>query len=55
MKVMAHALLNRVEKNRLYFIVTAYDEKEKVAEGEHERVLVMKERFLQKIEKKRSG
>ncbi len=55
MKVMAHALLNRVEKNRLYFLVTAYDEKEKVAEGEHERILVPKERFLQKIEKKRSG
>ncbi len=55
MKVMAHALLNRVEKNRLYFLVTAYDEKEKVAEGEHERVLVSKEKFHQKIEKKRSG
>ncbi len=55
MKVMARALLNRVEKNHLYFLVTAYDEKEKVAEGEHERILVSKERFLQKIEKKRSG
>jgi len=55
MKVVAHALLNRVEKNRLYFLVTAYDEKEKVAEGEHERILVSKEKFHQKIEKKRSG
>lgn len=55
MKVLAHALLNRVEKNRLYFLVTAYDEKEKVAEGEHERILVSKEKFLQKIEKKRCG
>jgi predicted thioesterase len=26
-----------------------------VAEGEHERVLVSKERFLQKVEKKRAG
>jgi predicted thioesterase len=41
-----------VEKNRLLFLVDAYDEKEKVAEGEHERVLVSRERFLQRVEKK---
>jgi predicted thioesterase len=55
MKVTGNALLKRIEKNRLFFIVDAYDEKEKVAEGEHERVLVSKERFLQKVEKKRMG
>ncbi len=55
MKVTANALLKRIEKNRLFFLVDAYDEKEKVAEGEHERVLVSKERFLQRIEKKRAG
>jgi predicted thioesterase len=55
MKVTAHALLKGVEKSRLFFLVDAYDEKEKVAEGEHERVLVSKERFLQKVEKKRKG
>ncbi len=55
MKVTAHALLKGVEKSRLFFLVDAYDEKEKVAEGEHERVLVSKERFLQKVEKKRAG
>jgi predicted thioesterase len=55
MKVTANALLKGVEKNRLFFLVDAYDEKEKVAEGEHERVLVSQERFLQKIEKKRAG
>jgi predicted thioesterase len=55
MKVTASALLKGVEKNRLFFLVDAYDEKEKVAEGEHERVLVSKEKFLQKIEKKRTG
>jgi len=36
-------------------LVDAFDEKEKVAEGEHERVLVSKDRFLQKVEKKRTG
>ena len=55
MKVTANALLKGVEKNRLLFLVDAYDEKEKVAEGEHERILVSKQRFLQKVEKKRAG
>jgi len=55
MKVTANALLKSVGENRLLFLVDAYDEKEKVAEGEHERVLVSKERFLQRVEKKRAG
>ncbi len=55
MKVTASALLKGVEKNRLFFLVTAYDEKEKVAEGEHERVLISKDQFLQKVEKKKVG
>jgi fluoroacetyl-CoA thioesterase len=55
MKVTAHALLKGVDKNRLFFLVDAYDEREKVAEGEHERILVSKERFVQKVEKKRAG
>ena len=53
MKVTAHALLKRVEKNRLFFLVDAYDEKEKVAEGEHERLVVSKAWFVQKVSKKR--
>jgi predicted thioesterase len=55
MKVTAHALLKEVDNNRLFFLVDAYDEKDKVAEGEHERILVSKERFIQKVEKKRAG
>jgi predicted thioesterase len=55
MKVTANALLKGVDKHRLLFLVTAYDEKEKVAEGEHGRVLVSKDQFLQKVEKKRTG
>jgi predicted thioesterase len=54
-RVVAHALLKAVDKNRLFFLVDAYDEMEKVAEGEHERIVVSKERFLQKVEKKRAG
>jgi len=55
MKVTAHALLREVDNNRLFFLVDAYDEKDKVAEGEHERILVSKERFVQRVEKKRAG
>jgi len=55
MKVTANALLKSVEKNRLFFLVDAYDEKEKVAEGEHERILVSKERFSQRLERKKAG
>jgi fluoroacetyl-CoA thioesterase len=55
MKVTANALLKRIDKNRLFFLVDAFDEKEKVAEGEHERVLVSKDQFLQKVERKRTG
>jgi fluoroacetyl-CoA thioesterase len=54
-KVTAHALLKEVDKNRLLFLVEAYDEMEKVAVGEHERILVSKERFLQRVERKRTG
>ena len=54
MKVTAHAILKEVDQRRLLFWVDAHDELEKVAEGEHERVLVSKEKFLQKIEKKRT-
>jgi predicted thioesterase len=55
MKVTAHALLKEIDSNRLLFVVSAYDEADKVAEGEHERILVSKERFLQKVNRKRTG
>ena len=53
LKVTAHAILKEVHKQRLLFLVDAYDPVEKVAEGEHERILVSRERFLQRVEKKR--
>ncbi len=54
MKVVAHALLKEVDQNRLVFMVDAYDEKGKVGEGEHERLLVRKEWFLEKVNKKKA-
>jgi fluoroacetyl-CoA thioesterase len=55
MKVTAHALLKEVKNNHLLFLVDAHDEREKVAEGEHERIVVSKEKFLQKVGKKGAG
>jgi predicted thioesterase len=54
MRVTAHAVLKEVDEKRLLFWVDAHDDLEKIAEGEHERILVSQERFLQKIEKKRT-
>ncbi len=55
MKVTAHAILKEVDERRLLFWVDAHDELEKVAEGEHERVLVSREKFLLRIEKKKNS
>jgi fluoroacetyl-CoA thioesterase len=55
MRVTAHAILKEVEKNRLLFWIDAFDDREKVAEGEHERVVVSKEKFLQKVDQKKAG
>ena len=54
MRVTAHAILKEVDARRLLFWVDAHDELEKVAEGEHERVLVSREKFLLRIEKKKT-
>ncbi len=55
MKVTAHAILKEVDGKRLLFWVDAHDELEKVAEGEHERVLVSREKFLKRIETKKTS
>ena len=54
MRVTAHSVLKEVDDRRLVFWIDAHDELEKVAEGEHERVLVSRERFIDKVEKKKA-
>jgi fluoroacetyl-CoA thioesterase len=54
MRVTAHAVLKEVDDRRLVFWIDAHDEVEKVAEGEHERILVSRERFINKVEKKKA-
>jgi predicted thioesterase len=49
MKVSAQALLERIDKNRLYFKVEAYDEKGKIGEGTHIRYIINSEEFMKKI------
>ena len=48
-KVRAVARLIAVEHHRLHFHVAAYDEVEKLAEGENEQVIVSRNLFLKKI------
>jgi fluoroacetyl-CoA thioesterase len=48
MKVYAEARLIEVDGNRLTFNVQAYDRKEKIGEGRHQRCIVNVERFMQR-------
>jgi len=52
MKVKAEATLEMVDGRRLRFKVVAFDEKEKIGEGVHERVVVGRDRFLEKVRAK---
>ncbi|HLZ56529.1 MAG TPA: thioesterase family protein [Ktedonosporobacter sp.] len=48
-KVRARAELLEVDGRRLVFKVEAYDEHQKIGEGQHERFIVNLERFLSRI------
>jgi fluoroacetyl-CoA thioesterase len=52
MKVTAKAELIEIEGKRLVFKVEAYDEKEPIGQGTHERYIVNLERFMDKVAKK---
>ena len=55
LKVRAEAFLKEVDGRRLVFEVVAHDEFEKVAGGEHERFIVSRDKFLEKVNRKRTG
>jgi fluoroacetyl-CoA thioesterase len=55
MNVRARVTLREVEGRRLRFAVEMYDEREKVAEAEHVRLVVDLDRFLRRIAQKASG
>ena len=52
MKVTATARLVEVDGSRLVFEVEAYDEREKIGEGRHERFVMNLERFLERTRAK---
>lgn len=53
MAVRATAELTEIDGRRLVFAVKAFDEKEEIGSGTHERFVVNVERFLQKAEGKK--
>jgi predicted thioesterase len=54
MAVRARAPLSRVEGRRLRFAVAFFDEREQIAEAEHERVIVDLRRFLERVAQKKA-
>ena len=53
MKVRCETELVEVDRRKLVFTVKIYDEKEKVADGRHERFIIDNAKFLSKAEGKR--
>ena len=52
MKVTCETELIEIDRRRLVFNVTVYDEVEKIAEGTHERFIVYNEKFQEKANSK---
>ncbi len=52
MNVRFHSELLEVDRRRLRFKVEAWDEVEKIAEGEHERFIIDEARFTARLEEK---
>jgi fluoroacetyl-CoA thioesterase len=55
MKVWAQAKLIEVDRRRLVFKVEAFDEKEMIGSGTHERFLIDADKFMAKTLSKKSG
>ncbi len=55
MEVRGRAELLEAKGRRLRYKVEAWDEVEKIAEGEHERFIIDVEKFIERVEGKRKG
>jgi fluoroacetyl-CoA thioesterase len=44
-----------VEGKRIFFLIQAWDELEKIGEGRHERVVIDEQRFLKRVENKKAS
>lgn len=54
MAVRFRAELVEVDRRRLRFIVEAFDEVEKIGEGEHERFIIDQDRFSERLAQKQA-
>lgn len=55
MEVVARAVLQEIDGRRLVYSFEAYDEKEQIAVGLHQRYIVNMEKFNQKAQKQKVG
>ncbi|MFQ5847287.1 MAG: thioesterase family protein [Candidatus Methylomirabilales bacterium] len=55
MMVRVTATLREIDGRKLVFSVEGYDEKEKISECNHERFIVTKSRFMDKVAEKAKG
>jgi len=54
MRVTARVWIESIEGRRIVFTAEVFDEKEKVGEGRHVRVIVDEKRFMEKVKEKNS-
>lgn len=54
LEVAARSELVEVDGKRLVFKVEAYDSKEKIGEGIHERFIIATEKFMKRVEEKKN-
>jgi predicted thioesterase len=52
MRVRALARLSRIEGRRIFFELAAYDEKEQIGRGTHERFVIETTRFAKRLKDK---
>jgi predicted thioesterase len=55
MTVRATAELTEIDGKRLVFAVNAFDDKEQIGSGTHERFIITVQKFLQKVDSKKSA
>ncbi len=51
----ATAELTAIEGKKLTFVIEAYDEKEKIGEGTHQRYIIQLDKFLKRTEEKKEN
>lgn len=54
-RVRAEAQITAVDGRWVRFAVTAWDEREKIGEGSHDRIVVDERRFLERVSRKGRG